>query len=97
MEPLAGRALENLGRKRREERQKVHFFVFFKKQENIRKIKVFSSLSPAALSGNISLDGLFSLPLAGCLSVFDIFLGDRDMKVNCRSKPGIRGSKILGF
>lgn len=32
MEPLAGRPLENLGRKSREERQKVHFF--FKKQEN---------------------------------------------------------------
>lgn len=52
-------------------------FYFFKKQENMKKIKVFSSVSPAALSGNISLDGFASLPscLADSSSFFNISSG----------------------
>lgn len=71
-EPLAGRPLENLGRKSREERQKVHFFF-----SRSKKIKVFSSVSPTDLSGNISLDGFASPPscLAGSSSFFNISLG----------------------
>lgn len=45
---------------------------FFKKQENIRKIKVFSTVSPVALSGNTSLDGFASSP--SCLAVLHHFL-----------------------
>lgn len=54
---LAGRAPENL--ERREERQKVCFF-FFKKQKNIRKIKIFS-MSPASSSGTTTLDAFTPL------------------------------------
>lgn len=66
---------------------------FSKRQENIRRIKVFSRLSPAALSGSISVDVFPSLPscLAGLSSFLDIFLGPGTRK-------GTEGqSEDLGF